>query len=132
MNDVIVSDATHNCNTSAANRPTFQQVRESAARAGLVISHFVTTDVAIVPSATTADETYVLTRVNGAWYCNCPAGKDGRRCWHQASVQSLEIAARGQAETPNPPPTIQPPPAPRPDTDHRFIAALNDLFPEAA
>jgi hypothetical protein len=113
-----------------SERITFTQVRESARRAGLVVTHLITPDCGIVPSATTANETYVLTHTNGAWRCNCPAGHDGMRCWHQAAIAA---EARGQRDTPNPPPSA-PASAPKPTSDkqERYLAALSDLYPEAA
>ena len=109
---------------------TFQSVREAARRAGLITTHLITDTVGIVPSATTPNESYVLVLVNGNWRCNCPAGHDGRRCWHQAAIAA---EARGQRDTPNPPPTA-PASAPKPPADRqaRYLAALSDLFPEAA
>lgn len=113
-----------------SERITFTQVRQACQAAGLITTHLITDSVGIVPSATTPNESYVLTLVQGVWRCNCPAGHDGRRCWHQAAIAA---EARGQMDTPPPPPTA-PASAPKPTSDkqERYLAALSDLFPEAA
>lgn len=101
------------CTTATAPRVTFAQMIASAQAAGLVVAHLIRPDMAIVPSATERDTLYILTRLDGAWVCNCPATG---RCWHQNRAAQLARAA-----------------APAPvDTQARYRAALADVFGEAA
>lgn len=104
---------------SSPQAPTFEQVRQAAAAAGIITAHLVNADCAIVPSATTRDTEYILVRVNGAWLCNCPAAG---RCWHQDRAAELAVAA----------PPASAPVVDRATRKQQYAAALADVFGAAA
>lgn len=91
------------------NSTSFETMRQAARAAGLQVAHLITPDVAVVPSATTAHLAYILTRVNGAWVCNCPAPGV---CWHQDRAVQLS--------------------APVVDKQARYRAAFADVFGQVA
>jgi hypothetical protein len=81
-----------------AKNITFDQVRASAALAGLPVARMTGERTASIPSATTVGTEYtVWIQDGGAWaVCECPDG--GAKCWHAQSALGLYGAAQEQAQ----------------------------------